>query len=82
MDCLIGKVEVVEEDLHLVLLNGGSASYQHIYREAQSVYWDNEKNSFYATLRTRLSTSELFVHICKIVEMSIGLHLQLSDTVV
>lgn len=43
IDEIINKVEVLESgELILVLEGGGRFGYQHIYREAADIYWDNE----------------------------------------
>ena len=74
-------VEVLDSsELQLVLASGGDESYQHVYREARGVYWDNEKGAFRGTERVKWSVSEWFAHIVAVCS-DIGITLVLSDNV-
>jgi hypothetical protein len=76
----IVKVEVLDSsELQLVLGGGGNASYQHIYREAKGVYWDNDAGAFKGTERVKWSFAEWFAHIVQVCG-NIGITLYLSDT--
>jgi len=73
------KVEVLRSsELQLVLASGGSETYQHVYREARGVYWDNEVGAFRGTDRKSWSYAEWFAHIVEVCG-SIGIRLQISD---
>jgi hypothetical protein len=62
----VSAILFLDENLHCVLAGGGHASYQHIYREARSVYWDPAKSSFTCSRSsTGLSFLELFRNIVR-----------------
>jgi len=43
----ISKVEIIDnQEVDVVLKSGGKPTYQHIYREAAVVYWDNVAPEF------------------------------------
>jgi len=75
---VVSKIEILDDELHLCLEGEGSASYQHIYREAQSVYWDPAKKSFKCLSTTGLSFPDICKHIISITK-SVGIELSLSD---
>lgn len=63
--------------LLLNLKSGGKASYQHIYREAAGVYWDNERKGFHSNEAPRdWSYAHWFAHIVATVK-SLGIELEL-----
>ena len=44
---IISEVRVMEDGNIIIRLeSGGKAMYQHIYREAAAVYWDQEYGGF------------------------------------
>jgi hypothetical protein len=58
------KVEVLDSrELQLVLSSGGKAMYQHIYREAKGVNWDNDAGAFKGKEQIKWTYSEWFTHI-------------------
>ncbi|TLX45119.1 hypothetical protein C1E24_20625 [Pseudoalteromonas phenolica] len=64
---LIERVEILENgQLILVLASGGSPSYQHIYREAAEVQWNNNLKAFTSPVPREWSHSGWFHHIVKI----------------
>ena len=73
----IVKVEVLDSrELQLVLGSGGKAMYQHIYRAAKGVNWDNDAGAFKGTERIKWSYSDWFTHILTVcADASIGLKL-------
>jgi hypothetical protein len=77
----IVKVEVLDtSELQLVLGSGGDASYQHVYREASGVYWDNNVGAFKGTERIKGTIVDWFAHIVEVCG-DIGVTLFLASTV-
>jgi len=73
----IVAVEVLKSgELRLILGSGGKAMYQHIYREARGVSWDNDAGAFTGTERKKWSYAQWFAHIVEVCDsVSIGLRL-------
>ena len=77
----IVKVEVLDtNELQLVLGSGGNASYQHVYREARGVYWNNEAGAFRGTEQIKWTFAEWFAHIVEVCG-DIGITLCLGQAV-
>lgn len=77
----IVKVEVLNaNELQLVLGSGGDASYEHVYREARGVYWNNEVGAFRGTEQVKWTFAEWFAHIVEVCR-DIGVTLHLGSTV-
>ena len=77
----IVKIEALATgELQLVLASGGEHNYQHIYREARGVYWDNEVGAFRGTERKEWSYAEWFAQIVDVCS-SIGVSLHLGAAV-
>ena len=77
----IFKVEVLDSnELQLVLSSGGNASYQHVYREARGVYWNNDVGAFRGTEQIEWTFAEWFAHIVEVCG-DIGINLRLGSTI-
>ena len=77
----IVKVEVLDtNELQLVLGSDGNASYQHVYREARGVYWNNDVGAFRGTEQIKWTFAEWFAHIVEVCG-DIGITLHLGSTV-
>ena len=64
---VIERVEILEnEELIVVLASGGDPSYQHIYREAAEVNWDDNLKAFKSPTPREWSHSDWFHHIVKV----------------
>ena len=75
------KVEVLDtKELQLVLDSGGDPSYQHVYREARGVYWNNDVGAFRGTEQINWTFGEWFAHIVEVCG-EIGIALRLGDAV-
>lgn len=75
----ISRVEILENgEMYVVLASGGKAMYQHIYREAAEVYWDNEIKCFKATAPRKWSHLEWFLHIIAVAKSGLGITLEVS----
>ncbi len=75
----VSRVEILENDEMLVVLaSGGKPAYQHIYREAAEVYWDNERKAFKAPAPRKWSHSDWYHHIVRVAASGLGLSLRLS----
>jgi hypothetical protein len=76
----ISKVEILSnEEMYVVLASGGKPSYQHIYREAAEIYWDNDIKGFKAPAPRKWSHSDWFHHIVSVVASGLGVSLELSS---
>ncbi|WP_247663258.1 hypothetical protein [Shewanella sp. MMG014] len=77
----ISKVEILEnEEMYVVLASGGQPMYQHIYREAAEVYWDNDIKGFKAPAPRKWSHSDWYHHIVSVAASGLGISLQLSSS--
>ncbi len=77
---LISKVEILDnEEMYVVLASGGKPMYQHIYREAAEVYWDNDKQGFKAPPPRKWSHSDWYHHIVSVADSGLGISLELSS---
>ena len=77
---VISKVEILDsKEIHLVLVSGGKPMYQHIYREAEEVYWDNDIKGFKAPAPRKWSHFDCYHHIVSVAASSLGLSLELSS---
>ncbi len=77
---VISKIEVLDnEEMYVVLASGGKPMYQHIYREAAEVYWDNERKGFKAPTPKKWSHSDWYHHIVSVAASGLGISLELSS---
>ena len=76
---IITHLEITENnELLLQLKSKGKSIYQHVYREAAGVYWDNKLHGFKSTpLKDDWTCSQWFFHIVDITK-SFGVNLQLD----
>jgi hypothetical protein len=78
---LISKVEILDnEEMFVVLASGGKPMYQHIYREAAEVYWDNDKQGFKAPPPRKWSHSDWYHHIVSVAASGLGISLELTSS--
>lgn len=76
----ISKVEVLDnEEMYVVLASGGKPMYQHIYREAAEVYWDNDIKGFKAPPPRKWSYSDWYHQIVSVAASGLGITLKLSS---
>jgi len=63
-DEIVNHVEVLETgELLLCLKGGGKPSYQHVYREAAGVSWDDARGGFKSTVPQSMPYPEWCAHI-------------------
>ena len=76
---IITNIQITENnELLLQLYSKGKSMYQHVYREAAGVYWDNELHGFKSTsLKDDWACPQWFFHIVEITK-SVGVNLQLD----
>ncbi|MDO9163822.1 MAG: hypothetical protein Q8N35_17965 [Methylococcaceae bacterium] len=55
--------------------------YQHIYREAAGVYWDENRHGFKSTPMKEWSCAKWFFHIVGVVQSGSSIELQLGKNV-
>lgn len=79
----ISSIDVVCADgLLVVRLNGGGKpSYQHVYRAAAGVHWDNDSGAFKFATKKDNRYAHWFAHISKVLEQEMGLQLRLDSNV-
>lgn len=74
----ISRVKVLDSgELLLALEGGGRPSYQHVYREAAGVYWDDQLQGFVSRGRSEWAYSLWFKHIVAVCR-GVGVALRLS----
>jgi len=79
---IINKVALnSNNELLLILVGEGVASYQYVYREGAGVYWDNNQKGFKSTPLNEWTISDWFFHIKEIVKTGLNVDLKLNDTV-
>jgi hypothetical protein len=66
-------------ELILILVGDGAASYQHIYREGAGVYWDNNQKGFKSTPLREWTISRWFFHIQEIAKTGLNVDLKLDN---
>ena len=80
---IISKVSINEKgELLLALSSGGKAMYQHIYREAAGVYWDQENHGFKSTPINDWSCAKWFFQIVSVAKSGLGIELVLSANII
>ena len=77
---IIINIEVTNaNELFLGIESNGKSIYQHIYRGAAGVYWDEKNHGFKSTPLKKRSHSEWFSHIVSLVKSCLGVELQLNS---
>ena len=78
----VSSIEITDEGVIVIVLeSGGKPSYQHVYRAAGGVYWNQDRKAFtFATKKDGLYT-KWFAHILNVVEDEMGIRLQLAKNV-
>jgi len=75
----ISTIEILENDeMIVVVASGGKPMYQHFYREAAEVYWDNERSAFKAPAPRKWTHSDWYHHIVSVVSEGLGVPLEFS----
>ena len=75
----ISKVKILgNEEMYVILASGGKPMYQHIYREAAEVYWENDIKGFKAPSPRKWSHSDWYHHIVSVAASGLGISLELS----
>lgn len=79
----ISSVSITDKgELLLSLASNGKAMYQHIYREAAGVYWDQENHGFKSTPINDWSCAKWFSQIVSVAKSGLGIELVLSTKVI
>lgn len=77
---IVCRIEIAaSRELILVLESGGKSGYQHVYREAAGVYWDEARKGFKSTISTDMPYPEWFAQITRVVRAGLGVHLSLGE---
>jgi len=63
-----------QNELVIKLVGEGDASYQHVYREAAGVHWDEDLKAFKSTPMDEWSVSKWFNHIRNTAPAELELH--------
>ena len=74
------KVCILDDGRMAVFPDVRKAMFQHVYREASGVYWDNEFGCFLSTPPTNWSFKKWYQQIICAVRGGLGLQLILSST--
>lgn len=69
------------KELLLILEGGGKSMYQHVYRSASGVYWDNKNGGFKSSPITDWSCSQWFFHILASVSSELDVQLVLGKNI-
>ena len=80
---IINRIEVLDTgELFLGLESQGQPMYQHIYRAAAGVYWDQDRIGFKSTPMKERSCSQWFKRMVDTVRSELGVELKLGEKVV
>ena len=74
----IVKVGVLDDGRIAVFPETKHRDYQHVYREAAGVYWDQDKGCFVSTSPKEWAPHQWYQHIIQIVKTGIGLQMLLT----
>jgi hypothetical protein len=75
----INRIEVLDAgELFLGLESQGQPVYQHIYRAAAGVSWDQDKSGFKSTTMKEMTCSQWFKRIVDAVRSELGVELKLG----
>jgi hypothetical protein len=79
----VSNIEIVCADGLLVvrLDGGGKPSYQHVYRAAAGVRWDNDAGAFKFATKNDNRYAHWFAHVRKVLEQEMGVQLRLDSNV-
>lgn len=77
----VSNIEIETTDGLLVvrLMGGGKVSYQHVYRAATGVYWDNDAGAFKFNLKSDDRYAHWFAHIREVLDDEMDLQLRLDS---
>lgn len=79
---IINKIELLKTgELFIGIEGKGNPIYQHVYREAAGVYWDEERKGFKSTPLKGWSCSIWTHHIVKTVLLGLGVELRLGSNI-
>lgn len=78
----VSDIEITDEGVIVIALeSGGKPSYQHVYRAAAGVYWDQDGKAFrFATKHDGLY-AKWFAHMLNVLDDEMGLKLRLAKVV-
>lgn len=66
----VSNIEITSTDGLLVvsLAGGGKPSYQHVYRAAAGIYWDNDAGAFKFNTKADTRFVHWFAHLRKVLD--------------
>jgi hypothetical protein len=78
----VSNIEItVEGEIVIVLEMGGKPSYQHVYRAAAGVYWDQGRKAFTFATKNDGLYLKWFAHMLSVLHDEMGLKLRLAKVV-
>jgi hypothetical protein len=77
----VSNIEFSSSDGLLVvrLDGGGEPSYQHVYRVAAGIYWDNDAGAFKFNMKSDNNLVQWFAHIREVLEDEMDIRLRLDS---
>jgi hypothetical protein len=76
----VSNIEITNEGVIVIALEGGGKpSYQHVYRAAAGIYWDQDGKAFRFATKNDGLYAKWFAHILNVLEL--GLQLRLAKVV-
>lgn len=83
MNCeIVNRIEVLKTGELLLGLEGlGKSMYQHVYRAAADVYWDQSEHGFKSTPMREWTCSQWYKHIISVVRAELGVEISLAKDV-
>lgn len=78
----VSNIEITDEGVIVIALqSGGKPSYQHVYRAAAGVYWDQDRKAFGFATKNDGLYAKWFSHILNVLDDEAGLKLRLARVV-
>lgn len=78
----VSNIEITDEgEVVLALESGGKPSYQHVYRAAAGVHWDQDRRAFRFDTKKDGLYPKWFAHIQNVLDDEMGLKLRLAKGV-
>lgn len=78
----VSNIEIAADGLLVVRLEGGGKpSYQHVYRAAAGIYWDQDAGAFTFSTKSNSSYARWFAHVREVLEDEMDLRLHVGAKV-
>jgi hypothetical protein len=77
--CTIERISILADGRIAVFPKLKKGMWQHVYREAAGVHWENEQGYFTSTPPREWTAQDWYKQIVAVVRTGVGLEMKLSD---